>query len=42
MNVDAVYGDFLGSDYAKMIAGEDLPALEEIVVFRGETSSGSR
>jgi len=35
-------GDFLGSDYAKMIAGEDLPALEEIVVFRGETSSGSR
>ncbi|MED5199215.1 MAG: AMP-binding protein, partial [Gemmatimonadota bacterium] len=35
-------GDFLGSDYAKMIAGEDLPALEEIVVFRGEASSGMR
>ena len=35
-------GDFLGSDYAKMIADEDLPALEEIVIFRGETSLGKR
>ena len=35
-------GDFLGSDYAKMIAGEDLPALEEIVIFRGQASSGKR
>lgn len=27
-------GDFLGSHYPSMLQGEDLPALEEIVVFR--------
>ena len=35
-------GDFLGTDYAKMISGYDLPALEEIAIFRGEASTGKR
>jgi acyl-CoA synthetase (AMP-forming)/AMP-acid ligase II len=31
-------GDFLGQNYASAIAEQDLPALERVVVFRGEAS----
>jgi acyl-CoA synthetase (AMP-forming)/AMP-acid ligase II len=32
---------FLGNDYVAMLAGHDLPALEHIVVLRGEAPSGT-
>jgi len=33
---------FLGNDYVSMLAGEDLPALERIVVLRGTAPSGTQ
>jgi acyl-CoA synthetase (AMP-forming)/AMP-acid ligase II len=33
-------GDFLGTNYADSLTGEDLPELSEIVVFRGSSSRG--
>jgi acyl-CoA synthetase (AMP-forming)/AMP-acid ligase II len=33
-------GDFLGTNYADSIAGEDLPALERIVLLEGESGDG--
>ncbi len=33
-------GDFLGTNYADALAGEDLPDLERVVVFRGTAKRG--
>jgi acyl-CoA synthetase (AMP-forming)/AMP-acid ligase II len=34
-------GDFLGTNYAEALAGEDLPELREVVLLRGEADGGT-